>query len=29
MLSERFYGGIGEKSIGYPRKVYRVSEESL
>ena len=21
MLSERFYGGIGEKSIGYPRKV--------
>ena len=24
MLSERFYGGIGEKSIGYPRKVYRV-----
>ena len=24
MLSERLYGGIGEKSIGYPRKVYRV-----
>ena len=20
MLSERFYGGIGEKSIGYPKK---------
>ena len=29
MLSEGMYGGIGEKSIEYPRKVYRVSEESL
>ena len=24
VLSEWLYGGIGEKSIGYPRKVYRV-----
>ena len=29
MLSEGLYGGIGEKSIGYPRKVYRVFPESL
>ena len=29
MLSERLYRGIGEKSIGYPRKVYRVFPESL
>ena len=29
MLSERLYGGIWEKSIGYPRKVYRVFPESL
>ena len=29
MLSERLYGGIGEKSIGYPRKVYRVFRKSL
>ena len=29
MLSEGMHGGIGEKSIEYPRKVYRVSEESL
>ena len=28
-LCERLYGGIGEKSIGYPRKVYRVFPESL
>ena len=24
MLFERLYGGIWKKSIGYPRKVYRV-----
>ena len=29
MLSERLYGGIEEKSIGYPREVYRVFPESL
>ena len=29
MLFERLYGGIGEKSIGCPRKVYRVFPESL
>ena len=29
VLCERLYGGIGKKSIGYPRKVYRVSEKSL
>ena len=29
MLSEGMYRGIGEKSIGYPRKVYRVFPESL
>ena len=29
VLSERLYGGIGEKSIGYPRKVYRVFPKSL
>ena len=29
MLSEEMYGGIGEKSIGYPRKVYRVFPKSL
>ena len=29
MLSERFYGGVWEKSIEYPRKVYRVFSESL
>ena len=29
MLSERLYGGIRKKSIGYPRKVYRVFPESL
>ena len=29
MLSEGMYGGIGKKSIGYPRKVYRVFPESL
>ncbi len=28
-LYERLYGGIGKKSIGYPRKVYRVFPESL
>ena len=28
-MSERLYGGIGEKPIGYPRKVYRVFTESL
>ena len=28
-LSERLYGGIREKSMGYPRKVYRVSRKSL
>ena len=27
--SEPLYGGIGEKSIEYPRKVYRVFPESL
>ena len=26
---ERLYGGVREKSIGYPRKVYRVFPESL
>ena len=29
VLFERLYGGIREKSIGYPRKVYRVFEKSL
>ena len=29
MPPERLYGGIGEKSIEYRRKVYRVSEKSL
>ena len=29
MPSERLYGGIVEKSIGYPRKVYRVFRKSL
>ena len=29
MSSERLYGGIREKSIGHPRKVYRVFPESL
>ena len=29
MSFERLYGGIGEKSIEYPRKVYRVFPESL
>ena len=29
MLSERLYGGIGEKSIGFSEKVYRVFSESL
>ena len=29
MLPEGMYGGIREKSIGYPRKVYRVFPESL
>ena len=28
MLFERLYGGIGEKSIGYPRKVYRLFSDS-
>ena len=28
-LSEGMYGGIGGKSIEYPRKIYRVSEKSL
>ena len=28
-LSEGMYGGIRKKSIGYPRKVYRVFPESL
>ena len=29
VLCERLYGGIGKKSIGYLRKVYRVFPESL
>ena len=29
MPSERLYGGIREKSIGHPRKVYRVFRKSL
>ena len=29
MLSEGMYGDIGEKSIEYPRKIYRVFPESL
>ena len=29
MQSEVMYGGVREKSIGYPRKVYRVFRKSL
>ena len=29
MWFERLYGGIGGKSVGYSRKVYRVSPKSL
>ena len=29
VLSEQLHGGIWKKSIGYPRKVYRVFPESL